>query len=127
MTACEDAAGEKRLVAYLVTQDPDSIDHDQLRELLRSKLPDYMIPAAFVNLEKISSHAKRQDRPQSSTQTNGGSECDCGQPRFRLGRRWKKPLPPSGRRFLALLPSVGTQIFSISAATRFSSDGLIRN
>ncbi len=51
----EDAAGEKRLVAYLVTKHPDtgSIDHDQLRELLRSKLPEYMIPAVLVNLENI--------------------------------------------------------------------------
>jgi len=55
VTVWEDAAGEKRLVAYLVTKHPDtrSIDHDQLRKLLRSKLPEYMIPAAFVNLENI--------------------------------------------------------------------------
>ena len=55
VTVGEDAAGEKRLVAYLVTKHPDtgSIDHDQLRKLLRSKLPEYMIPAAFVNLENI--------------------------------------------------------------------------
>ena len=51
----EDVAEEKRLVAYLVTKHPNTgrIDHDQLREMLRSKLPEYMIPAVFVNLENI--------------------------------------------------------------------------
>jgi amino acid adenylation domain-containing protein len=53
VTASEDASGEKRLVAYLVMRDRDAIDPDQLREFLRSKLPEYMIPAVYVSVAKI--------------------------------------------------------------------------
>jgi amino acid adenylation domain-containing protein len=51
----EDAPGEKRLVCYLVPVDVESaaLDVEGLREFLRRKLPDYMIPSAFVALERI--------------------------------------------------------------------------
>ena len=50
--AREDVPGTKRLVAYLVTASP-SPDVNELRDHLKPKLPDYMIPAAFVFLEKL--------------------------------------------------------------------------
>jgi amino acid adenylation domain-containing protein len=43
--AREDKPGDKRLVAYLVGEMPGD-----LRERLKTKLPEYMIPAAFVTL-----------------------------------------------------------------------------
>jgi amino acid adenylation domain-containing protein len=51
----EDAPGEKRLVCYLVWAGGKSttLEADGLREFLRRKLPDYMIPSAFVALERI--------------------------------------------------------------------------
>jgi amino acid adenylation domain-containing protein/non-ribosomal peptide synthase protein (TIGR01720 family) len=52
--AREDAAGSKRLVAYLVghseTRSPNSAD---LRKYLGKRLPDYMVPSAFVFLNEI--------------------------------------------------------------------------
>jgi len=46
-------AGEKRLVAYIVPADgADVPDHD-LRDLLTRSLPDYMVPAIFVQLDRI--------------------------------------------------------------------------
>ncbi|MFL6515417.1 MAG: amino acid adenylation domain-containing protein, partial [Chthoniobacterales bacterium] len=47
-------AGERRLIAYFVATDCTSVpDPWSLREFLRRKLPDYMLPAAFVTLEKL--------------------------------------------------------------------------
>jgi amino acid adenylation domain-containing protein len=46
----EDRPGEKRLVAYLVGA---PVDLSAMREHLRTRLPDYMLPAAFVTLSKL--------------------------------------------------------------------------
>jgi amino acid adenylation domain-containing protein/FkbH-like protein/thioester reductase-like protein len=52
--AREDAPGEKRLVAYMTCPDPlDAPRVDELRDYLKSLLPEYMIPSAFVLLEQI--------------------------------------------------------------------------
>ena len=52
--AREDRPGGKRLCAYLVPADPaDPPSPDELRALLKTRVPDYMIPAAFVFLEKF--------------------------------------------------------------------------
>jgi amino acid adenylation domain-containing protein len=49
--AREDRPDEKRLVAYLIPQAGRSPTARELREALQSKLPDYMIPSAFVTLD----------------------------------------------------------------------------
>ncbi|HTG43499.1 MAG TPA: amino acid adenylation domain-containing protein, partial [Verrucomicrobiae bacterium] len=46
----EDVPGDKRLVAYLVPKGP-APDPAELRNHLKSQLPDYMVPSAFVFLE----------------------------------------------------------------------------
>jgi len=45
--------GEQRLVGYLVLQPDQTVTVDELRTHLRNSLPDYMIPSAFVTLEKL--------------------------------------------------------------------------
>ena len=49
----EDAPGDKRLVAYIVTSGLTEMLVSELRNHLRSKLPEYMIPSAFVLLERF--------------------------------------------------------------------------
>jgi amino acid adenylation domain-containing protein len=47
------AANEKSLLAYLVTRTNPDPSPAELREFLRSQLPDYMIPAGFVFMERL--------------------------------------------------------------------------
>ena len=46
----EDAPGDKRLAAYIVAELGRNASPESLRAFLKSKLPDYMLPAAFVPL-----------------------------------------------------------------------------
>lgn len=47
----EDTPGDKRLVAYFTSNQP--VDAVLLREHLEARLPDYMVPLAFVRVERF--------------------------------------------------------------------------
>ncbi|MCZ8048652.1 MAG: amino acid adenylation domain-containing protein, partial [Microcystis sp. LE19-41.2A] len=47
----EDNLGDKRLVAYVVPQPEINLTINEIRQFLRAKLPDYMVPTAFVLLD----------------------------------------------------------------------------
>jgi amino acid adenylation domain-containing protein len=49
--AREDSPGDKRLVAYLVIEQEPAPTSTELRGFLKEKLPDYMVPSAFVFLD----------------------------------------------------------------------------
>ena len=49
VVAREDTPGDVRLVAYVTGR----VEPDTLRELARSELPEYMVPAAVVTLDKL--------------------------------------------------------------------------
>jgi amino acid adenylation domain-containing protein len=53
VVAREDASGDRRLVAYCVPHDGCRPDIRELRGFLHIKLPDYMVPAAFVVLDAL--------------------------------------------------------------------------
>jgi amino acid adenylation domain-containing protein len=53
VVATEDAPGEKHLVAYLVLASGSTVSASALREYLRQRLPDYMVPAAFVAIPSL--------------------------------------------------------------------------
>ena len=50
--ARDDGAGEKRLVAY-ITSESEYLTATPLREYVNERLPDYMVPATFVLVERI--------------------------------------------------------------------------
>jgi amino acid adenylation domain-containing protein len=52
VNAAGEPRGEKRLVAYFVP-DGDAPRVDEMQSFLRSKLPEYMVPSAFVMLDAL--------------------------------------------------------------------------
>ncbi|MEG4442911.1 amino acid adenylation domain-containing protein [Microcoleus sp. AT9_B5] len=51
--AREDEPGDKRLVAYIVANPEEKLAIADLRLYLQGQLPDYMVPAVFVNVEAM--------------------------------------------------------------------------
>jgi amino acid adenylation domain-containing protein len=51
--AREDSPGDKRLVAYVVPRQEPAPTINELRSFLKEKLPEYMIPSAFVLLDAL--------------------------------------------------------------------------
>jgi hypothetical protein len=49
----EDAPGDRRLVAYIVTISAELPDVTALRSFLKESLPEYMLPAAFIALADL--------------------------------------------------------------------------
>ena len=49
----EDVPGEKRLVAYVVGADGHAPTEEELGAYLRQRMPEYMVPAAMVRLERL--------------------------------------------------------------------------
>ena len=49
----EDKLGEKQLVGYVVLKNGSSATDDELKEYLKERLPEYMVPAFIVMLEKL--------------------------------------------------------------------------
>jgi amino acid adenylation domain-containing protein len=53
VTAQEEPPGEKRLIAYIVAKPGARPTDPELRDFLRSQLPEYMVPAMFVQIDSL--------------------------------------------------------------------------
>ena len=53
VVAREDSPGDRRLIAYVVSETGGAVDVDELRRDLARSLPEYMVPAAIVSLEAM--------------------------------------------------------------------------
>jgi len=53
VVAREDAAGEKELVAYVVLAAGAKLNAGELRDHLRKRLPDYMVPSEFLAIARV--------------------------------------------------------------------------
>jgi amino acid adenylation domain-containing protein len=49
----EDNPGDKKLVAYIIKTENQEIDVMELRQFLKTKIPDYMVPSSFVFIEQF--------------------------------------------------------------------------
>ncbi len=53
VNAYKKSDGDSYLAAYFITQEGVNIDGREIRELLKRKLPEYMIPSYYIKLEKL--------------------------------------------------------------------------
>ncbi len=68
----EDTPGEPRIVAYLLTRDAPAPTARQLREFARARLPEHMVPAAYVALDRFPmTPAGKIDRREFSAPESG--------------------------------------------------------
>ncbi|HTC92786.1 MAG TPA: thioesterase domain-containing protein, partial [Terriglobales bacterium] len=102
VVAKEESGGEKRLVGYVKAEEGIKIDAAELKKAAKEKLPEYMVPAAIVEVEeypltpngKIDRRAlaarEEKDKPlHTSTQTFVPPQDEI---EFQLVRIWERML-----------------------------------
>jgi arthrofactin-type cyclic lipopeptide synthetase C len=96
--AREDIPGDKRLVAYFTNRNELTPDADSLRTHLRHSLPEYMVPAAFVALERLPmNRSGKLDRsalpaPEISAFRDRAVEAPLGKTEIALAEIWERLL-----------------------------------
>ena len=97
MIVREDQPGDKRLVAY-VTAKAGSVDAEALRAHLSARLPEYMVPAAYVLLANLplTSNGKLDRKalpaPDADAYVTRGYEAPVGEVETTLARIWAEVL-----------------------------------
>ncbi|WP_162884953.1 condensation domain-containing protein, partial [Pseudomonas syringae] len=92
-------SGEKRLVAYFTLREPQqTLDIETLRSHLQARLPDYMVPAAYVRLDALPLTANgKLDRkvlpaPDAQALVSRGYEAPQGEVENLLATIWAEVL-----------------------------------
>jgi amino acid adenylation domain-containing protein/non-ribosomal peptide synthase protein (TIGR01720 family) len=70
----EDRPGDQRLVAYMVPVGSATVETAELRAFLRHSLPEFMVPATFVNLTSMPISPNGKVDRRALPQPVGGSE-----------------------------------------------------
>ncbi len=128
VVARDDGRGALRLLAYLAAAGESAPQSGELRVHLRNTLPDYMVPAAFVVLDKLPrtpngkvDRSAARPGPESAEPRDGYVP-----PRFACSRRWSlsaaaallnrttgrhhRPLPRPELCFPLLAPQMVSQV-----------------
>ncbi|WP_375770521.1 amino acid adenylation domain-containing protein [Archangium gephyra] len=94
----EDVPGDKRLVAYVVPREPGAARPEPLRDATRERLPEYMVPSAFVFLEALplTSNGKLDRKalpaPERTTAESGPAQAPRTPVETRLATLWAEVL-----------------------------------
>ena len=89
--------GDKKLTAYIVS--PEQLVVPELRDYLARKLPDYMIPSHFVQVEKIplTPNGKVDKKSLETNGTQVGTGVEFEAPKSDIEEKmvdiWKEILP----------------------------------
>lgn len=88
--------GDRRLVAYVVAADATKMAPSDLREFLRNRLPDHMVPARFVALPAFpltpSGKVDRRALPQQTTPAPGALAAPASELERQVLAIWREVL-----------------------------------
>ncbi|WP_414682885.1 amino acid adenylation domain-containing protein, partial [Longimicrobium sp.] len=96
VAARAEGSGDTRLVAYVVGS--DSVEVEALRSYLSERLPEYMVPAAYVRLDALPlTPSGKVDRkalpaPDGDAYARGGYEAPVGETEQALAEVWSELL-----------------------------------
>jgi acyl-coenzyme A synthetase/AMP-(fatty) acid ligase/aryl carrier-like protein len=94
----EDQPGEKRLVAYLTVISGEVLEVSELRGYLKERLPEYMVPAAYVAMPELPlmSNGKLNRNalptPEREAYASHGYEAPVGEIETALAQIWAEVL-----------------------------------
>jgi len=117
--AREDTPGDRRLVAYVTPTGTSGVPVKDLRDHLRAKLPEFMVPAHFIEIREFPLTPEFEDQPQSSPTTGATPVPSFGEGPLRLNALavWSGNWFRSGRKYWASTGSTFTTISSTWAGT----------
>lgn len=96
VVAREDEPGQKRLVAYIVTAKNHTFRETELREYLKSKLPDYMVPGLIVRLNSMpmtpNGKVDRRNLPEPAAQVEISTATGSDSLQSKVARIWQDVL-----------------------------------
>jgi amino acid adenylation domain-containing protein len=99
VVAREDSGGDKRLVAYYTSEEGQGgVGAEELRRYLLGRLPEYMVPAAYVRLEELPMttngklNRKGLPAPEEDAYGGRGYEAPVGEAETMLAGVWAEVL-----------------------------------
>ena len=94
---CDGALGTQQLVAYVVITNGSRATGTELRELLRERLPEYMIPSSFVTVDKL---------PVTANGKIDRKALSCATADTLLPEAFVAPASPTQEKLLAIVTSL---------------------
>jgi amino acid adenylation domain-containing protein len=119
VTAKEDNSGKKIVAAYYVLKDNEQLSSFELKSYLKKSLPEYMIPSAFISLDKMPLNISgKVDHGLLVGQARAARATARARRPTRCRRRRHRPSAPLARREAVELPLHLVRIVGLSGRPR---------